>query len=276
MNFNSNSLFHYTRSLDTIESILQHGFYPNYRIEKFLGHELLIKKDFEELGLDSSKFDIDEIAIPMVSFCDIRLSQIHQHIDRYGEYGIGLSDKWRVRNAVSPIFYLDTRNSSLKYILNSMYISIIQHNAWLMSRRLFETAVDNKSLRYFLLLSLFMKPLTGYEYNMDTKTYNNKEIEFYNEKEWRFVPLINEGTITKTEKQYLIKEDLGLLEEQSKMLRAAYSLKFNLADLEYIILRNESEIEHLTNCISNLNEPESEKMKAYTKIVTVDQIVKDF
>ena len=83
----ANTLFHFTSSLDNLTGILINDFYPRYCLEDF--------SDFLE-----HKY---RIAIPMVSFCDIPLSQIHNHIKYYGGYALGLKKEWGRRNKISPI-----------------------------------------------------------------------------------------------------------------------------------------------------------------------------
>lgn len=41
----------------------------------------------------------------MVSFCDLRLSELAEHICTYGCYGIGMSKKWAVDNMLNPVSY---------------------------------------------------------------------------------------------------------------------------------------------------------------------------
>ena len=85
----SNTLFHFTSGIHRIISILKHGFFkPNLSLE------------------DLSFLEIEEkVAIPMVSFCDIPLSQTKAHMRVYGYYGIGLSKLWGKMNGVSPVLY---------------------------------------------------------------------------------------------------------------------------------------------------------------------------
>ena len=70
----SSTLFHFTSSIDYIRSILEDEFRPNLSLE------------------DLSCLELQEkVAIPMVSFCDIPLSQTKAHMQYYGHYGIGLA-----------------------------------------------------------------------------------------------------------------------------------------------------------------------------------------
>jgi hypothetical protein len=75
----ANTLFHFTNSFDNLEGILTNEFYPRYCLENF---DVIL----------AELLDLRELAIPMISFCDIPLSQIRKHVGYYGCYAIGLTD----------------------------------------------------------------------------------------------------------------------------------------------------------------------------------------
>lgn len=99
MAISTNSIIHYTNSLDAIKGILKEGFRIKYCSEKI------------ELGNGSSN-----AAHPMISFCDIPLSDSIQHFDAYGRYGIGLSKKWAIENGVNPVLYIDKKSLVAKCV----------------------------------------------------------------------------------------------------------------------------------------------------------------
>ena len=87
----SRTLFHFTKDLDVLKSILKHGFFPKYSLEDiawFVAQE------------------IDAVAFPVVSFCDIPLSRITDHVKFYGQYGIGMKRQWGITNGFNPIVYV--------------------------------------------------------------------------------------------------------------------------------------------------------------------------
>jgi hypothetical protein len=88
LTISSNTLFHFTINMDHIISILEEGFRPNLSLE-----------DLSCLQLEQ------KLAIPMVSFCDIPLSQTKLHMKHYGYYAIGLSKSWGQKNGVNPVLY---------------------------------------------------------------------------------------------------------------------------------------------------------------------------
>ena len=101
MALSSNTLFHFTNSLDVLYKILEEGFWPRYC------------KETGWLGDGDPLF-----AVAMVSFCDIPLSQIHQHISYYGNYGIGVSKEWAITQRVDPVYYItDEMKQYVKNVL---------------------------------------------------------------------------------------------------------------------------------------------------------------
>lgn len=91
MSISTNSIIHYTNSLDNLIGILQEGF--------------RIKYCSERLNLGQSRYS--SAAHPMISFCDIPLSASIQHFEAYGKYGIGLSKKWAFKIGINPVLYID-------------------------------------------------------------------------------------------------------------------------------------------------------------------------
>ena len=78
-------LFHFTTK-ESLYEILNSTFKVSYAREKIIGPKL--KREF---------------GVPMVSFCDLRLSELKAHINKYGNYGIGLTKEWANRNGLNPV-----------------------------------------------------------------------------------------------------------------------------------------------------------------------------
>ena len=88
-NSHSHSLFHYTKTVEALSSILWEGFRVSYSGEQ------ITDKIF--------------IAIPMVSFCDIPLECCEEHRGKYGSYAIGINKKWMIKtygDLLSPVHYV--------------------------------------------------------------------------------------------------------------------------------------------------------------------------
>jgi hypothetical protein len=89
MALSSNSLFHFTYK-NALLRILKEQFKVKYCFEIIYTHEIPF-----------------EFGIPMVSFCDIPLSEVKEHMNKYGSYGIGMNMKWAKNNGLNPVLYID-------------------------------------------------------------------------------------------------------------------------------------------------------------------------
>lgn len=102
-------LFHFTGK-EALFGILASNFQISYANEKII-------------GADNER----EMGVPMVSFCDLRLSEVESHMGKYGSYGIGLTKKWANRNGLNPVFYISRYSpftDGLLQALDKIYASI--------------------------------------------------------------------------------------------------------------------------------------------------------
>src|SRR5690242_19523216 len=92
----SDSLFHFTRSLDALHGILVHGFRPRYCLE----------------SIGWAQTPLTHVAFPMVCFCDLPISKLANHVDYYGGgYGVGLTREWALKWGLNPVVYVNPGNA---------------------------------------------------------------------------------------------------------------------------------------------------------------------
>jgi hypothetical protein len=238
MPISSNALFHFTNSIDNIVNILENNFVPRYCYENLF------------IGKGNTGF-----AIPMVCFCDIPLSQIKFHISKYGNYGIGLSKEWGFDNKLNPILYIEG-NSNL-----SISLGIIISDAL--------KKVGNVPNSILNLLG-HLKRFKG---KFEKNGHIQDDYLFYDEREWRYVPRTNFEILSEKEFQ-----DNNIKNEWNNYVENEI-LMFTPDDISYIIIKNDEEINNMLNKIRNAKGsifPLNQVEKLYSRIITVDQIEKDF
>ena len=158
MSISTNSIIHYTNSLDNLIGILQEGF--------------RIKYCSERLNLGKSRYS--SAAHPMISFCDIPLSASIQHFEAYGKYGIGLSKKWAFEIGINPVLYIDE---------NSLFAENLYE--LIKERRNEKTNLTLKQKKEILHIKSYAKNYSG-SFTRKNEIYKN--YKFYDEREWRIVP----------------------------------------------------------------------------------------
>jgi hypothetical protein len=103
----SDTLFHFTKSRTNLERILVERFKITY-----------CKENFQLLGKPSGEY-----YYPMISFCDLPLGSIKNHIAKYGCYGIGMTKEWGIKNKLNPVLYLENSSNIAKDV-NEHYDSL--------------------------------------------------------------------------------------------------------------------------------------------------------
>lgn len=255
LTISSNTLFHFTSNIENVIGILEHGFRPHYCLENL---------NFI-FGGDADKHEELICAFPMVCFCDIPLSHAKTHMKRYGEYGIGLSKKWGIERNISPVLYAHKQSKIIKIVtemLSKMDDDFEQNNK------------DNSRDYYFTAYREIFSMIKPYKGKLWRNGDYTKTLRFYDEREWRFVPMKDPF------KSGLLKiyyDDEKIRERLQRELWKQEVLRFKPSDIKYIIVSSEDEIIPIITKIEQKSKYDANQIKLLcSRVISAEQILEDF
>lgn len=246
-------LFHFTKEKEVLFEILRTTFKVSYGREKIIGPE-----------------NNREFAVPMVSFCDLKLSELKIFIENYGQFGIGLTKEWANRNGLSPVMYIN-RHSDLMDNLISGLSGVYTH-----LNKVNDLEQFNKLNKYYLNIMNTYRYIKNYEGELWRQgTLKDENYRFADEREWRFVPsLQNEGVLP-----FVSISKISTGEQKSEYNRKVNHLRlsFQPDDIKYLIVENDSDISGLIHHLENVKGRfDSEtRSRLASRILTVEQINSD-
>jgi len=248
MNISSDSIFHLTKNEEIVCSILKEGFRFSYC------------REFVQLEKSIVCF-----YTPIVSFCDIPLSQINKHVDKYGKYGIGLSKNWVQRKRLNPVLYMDKKSILFESYLN-LYKELIANKSELNWKDLSEPEKGIiEILRYTKMVQddLFRG---NYEVLIDYK--------FSDEKEWRLAAEYSENYPMILDRVIV---DVGNRKSEMNQLIRNLRLNFEPEDIKYIIFESEDDRKQLIKTIKSITQfTEGQQEFLISKLICYEEIWRDF
>jgi hypothetical protein len=255
----ANTLFHFTNSFDNLEGILTNEFYPRYCLENF---DVIL----------AELLDLRELAIPMISFCDIPLSQIRKHVGYYGCYAIGLTKEWGVNKNICPVLYT-YKESGLSFHLRSMLSNALSGISGTEKPK-FEDIFND----WFKFIK-FVKPYEGKLWR--SGKYCEEKITFYDEREWRFCPNIPMPPVPNQPRSFISKKSFMQPDEirEENIMLEKFKLSFEPKDVKYIIVDKEDEILEMVNKIINIKQTKythADLQILTTRIISMEHIFEDF
>ena len=235
----SESLFHFTKNIEFLKSILVNGLYPRY-----------CQEDLSWFKLD------DHVSYPFSSFCDIPLSRISEHANFYGTYGLGFSKSWGLKNNLNPVIYCESDGLIPK--VSDYMIKEIDGET--------DEQQKEREINLWRLVKL-VKPLTGSMIIGGTIV----EKDFYQENEWRYIP---DEDIDST---VLFKEDYEKLKDENNKKMEEFKLEFSPNDIKYIFVKNDSDIPSIVDFINhNLAHYSANDLKILnSRIISLDAVETD-
>lgn len=277
MALSTNSVFHFTPKKSYFNSILKDGGFK-------------IKFCFERNIFDYANF---AVGIPMVSFCDIPLSQAFDHIFKYGSYAIGLSKDWASKNGLNPVFYIEKQSVPIQMI-EPFLLNTLNNDPYgdINVRYLIDTAEDDnkekkdvftgdRALNINATISIisYIKNHEGSLIRSGKRTV--EKYRFYDEREWRYIP-----THDKFEQAGLEYIPLLTIDEydQIKGLNPKERflpdllLNFKAKDIDYLLVKNEREIPNTIKQLKrakHLFDNEDEYLILVSRLTSIERILKD-
>lgn len=245
MGLSSNALIHFTEEKDALKGILSKNFRLKYCKETIVWCT----------GVQTVLY------VPMVSFCDIPLSQMKNHISSYGNYGIGLSKEWAIKNGLNPVLYLQTgSNISLSY---RQFLS----SAPKLLGPLRSSGKTDPARQY----ADMFRYIKNYEGHLERKGKKTPKYRFSDEREWRYV----HNYLYSCEMLYTSK---GFDVKEAELNVSELTLDFEPNDVRYIFIENDEEIsefiDHLRKA-KGKTYTQDDIERLGTRILTTQQIKDD-
>lgn len=253
MAVSANTLFHFT-SIKGLTGILSsNGFYCQYSDEHF--ENILPSKSLYRFTY-----------IPMTSFCDLTIMQLSNdsvHRKNFGEFGIGLTKEWGIRKGVSPVMYVHKESQQTKRLYR-----LIKALKDFGIRTKNDETIDN--IQQEMIDSFkYIKPYTG---NWQKGKRLRKKIIFYNEREWRYSPLLSEHAVLSG----IIKENRNEIKKINADLKKSL-IKFEVKDVKFIVIKSKKNIPVVAKAINDMpGISDTQKNELITRIISFEEIREDF
>jgi len=244
-----NILFHFTKK-NGLYSILNSTFRVSYARERIIGGNKL-----------------KEFAVPMVSFSDLRLSELKQNVGTYGKFGIGLTKSWAIEKGLNPVMYASEQSLFTANFIDGIekFFEIVNELNDINGN--YATAYNNtlNTLRY-------VKNYQGDLIRPGKKTKPN--YVFANEREWRYVPPITDDI-----QSFVPIEKIKTSEQKSKYNQTVrnFTLHFQPDDIQYLIVEKDTDINDLIRHLRQVKNRFSNETidRLSSRILTYEQIEND-
>lgn len=256
----ANSLFHFTPKLEYLFSILNNGIHPRFCLE-----------DISPFTPET--MELKEVAQPMACFCDIPLSSINEHIGKYGEFGIGFTKEWGMKNGVSPVMYV------YPHAVSSDLVRLILFKAFFVQMK---EETYNAVIGPIHALKNYFKVSKGKMFK--DGEFSGQDYNFYDEREWRYVPvgqITDLGNREKSTRVFLTKEEFlndNVKEYHNLLMADNCALKFSPDDIRYIFVSTEVDVVKVIDFLESeyiKKHPNLDVRLLFNKIISLEKMLSD-
>jgi hypothetical protein len=258
----SNSLFHFTKQISILKSILGDRLYGTYCKEV--------------LNYNNEK---TEIIVPMISFTDMPLANYAKK-PVYGKFGIGLNKNWGIKNRLNPVIYIDKNSILFETQINAFHSSLLAIEK--LKQVNYKSKEEFQSVKKpFEFLRYILFYFKHYQDDLYRESINKiyKDYRFYNEREWRYIP-DTECAICDLKisvEEYNNWRNDKSVKKEKPLIKDKVFLEFDFSDIDWVLIQNKAQIKSLVKFFNNLDDSYFKNIDReilFTKIITFEDINK--
>ena len=192
------------------------------------------------------------VAFPMIGMCDLPFSEIATTKWSYGNYAIGLSREWGLKKGFSPVWYSDYDSRMLREL-----------------GKLFEETGASDNGKYFDSSIYLFSNVKFVQAPLKTSKKQFKNYRFYDEREYRLVPYLEE-TYKLGYQSFLMVKAYELYKEDKGSSLLDYGVDFGFEDVRYLIVKSDSNVREVKALLSKFKNAE------HIIVVTKKDVLEDF
>jgi hypothetical protein len=158
-------------------------------------------------------------AFAVVCFADLRRSELKEHMANFSsDVYVKMSKAWAIRKNISPVTYYSSKST----LSSAIYRSLIDY------------ASDKQNVPEIynpvnLMLGL-LKQYSGHYFDKKRNQFSSREVCFYLEREWRYLPLVMDREAFYLEEKDYLNESLRKA-KQKELVDHKYVADFTWDDI---------------------------------------------
>lgn len=166
-----------------------------------------------------------EGAYAVVCFADLLPDEVERHSANFNSDSyIVMSKEWAIRNFISPVVY---------YTKESIPSATMKH--WTNFFIENQDRIDVKGREELLyksttLMFAYMKQYEGVYFDNKRKNFSDETQVFYLEREWRWIPFVENGEAYYLSKELFLDENIRK-DKRYELINHGYTLKFSPEDV---------------------------------------------
>lgn len=200
---------HHCTDFNSLCSILDsEAYWPSYCLEQ---------SDFMK--------EFSEAAYAVVCFADLLTNEVKRHLNNFKKDSyIVMSKEWASKNLISPVVY---------YTKDSIPSATMKHwtNFFIANQDRIDIKRHEKLLyKSTALMFAYMKQYEGIYFDNKRKNFSDEKRVFYLEREWRWLPWVENGEAYYLTKDLFLNENIRE-EKKNELINHGYTLKFTPRDV---------------------------------------------
>lgn len=182
-------------------------------------------------------------AFAMVCFADLLDVEVKTHLKKFKKNCfIQMNKEWAKNNGLSNVIYYNRES-----VVSALFLCMINDIA---ERMLHTHKEISNEVRFTSMMMAYFKQYEGYYWNDKKNQWSQDKTQFYTEREWRYVPLVQNYEAFYLDPEEFHDKDFRE-KKRNELIKHGYTLDFTWNDIESIGVHNKKQREFIIDFLTN-------------------------